>query len=189
MNELLIFAKYPEPEKVKTRLAKSLGAVEAAHRYRDMVETVIRKTSPLNGEYHRTLYFDPPGRGPDFMKWLSLEIRPQSSGDLGQRMLNAFQTSFANGCKRAVVIGTDCVELERSLLCDAFARLKEADLVIGPAEDGGYYLIGMKKTHPSLFEDIPWSTGKVLHETLEKAKGADLTVDLLKTLSDLDEEF
>lgn len=189
-NRLLIFAKYPEAGKVKTRLARTVGAVEAALRYREMIETVIKKTLPLNGEYRRTLCFDPPQKENDFRQWFpSLEIKPQGDGDLGQRMSAAFQESLVNGSDRTVLIGTDCVEIDRSLLCDAFDHLDKADLVLGPAKDGGYYLIGMKKAHPFLFEGIPWSTEKVLNKTLEKANRSRLKVELLKTLSDLDEEF
>lgn len=188
-NELLIFAKYPEPGKVKTRLARTVGPVEAAVRYRGMIDAVMQKTQTTNGEYNRILCFDPPQREDEFRKWFSsLEMRPQCGGDLGKRMIVAFQESLANGAGRAVLIGTDCVEVDRSLLSDAFDRLEKADLVLGPAKDGGYYLIGMKAVHPSLFEGIPWSTEKVLEETLDKAGRSRLKVELLKTLSDLDEE-
>lgn len=188
-KELIIFAKYPESGRVKTRLARSVGAVEAAHRYQEMIESVMQKTRTPNGEYRRVLCFDPPERQNDFTKWFpSLEMRSQGDGDLGQRMSVAFQESLANGSGRAVLIGTDCIEIDRSLLCDAFDRLVNADLVLGPAKDGGYYLIGMKKAHPFLFEGIPWSTEKVLQETLNKAKEVNLKAELLKTLSDLDEE-
>lgn len=189
-KELLIFAKYPEPGKVKTRLARTIGAVEAAGRYREMIETVLQKTRTQNGEYHRILCFDPPQREDDFRKWFPvLEMKPQCDGDLGQRMSVALQETLVNGSGRVVLIGTDCVEIDRSLLCDAFQRLETADLLLGPAKDGGYYLIGMKKAYPFLFERVPWSTDRVLRETLEKAKKVGLTVELLKTLSDLDEEF
>lgn len=200
-NELIIFAKYPEPGRVKTRLARTVGGVEAARRYRGMIETVMRKTDPLPPtpshqgrgereiEYLRTLCFDPPERETDFRKWFPLlKMRPQCGGDLGKRMIAAFQESLANGSGRAVLIGTDCVGIDQSLLCNAFDRLERADLVLGPAKDGGYYLIGMKAVHPSLLEGIPWSTEKVLEETLEKAGRSRLKVELLKTLSDLDEE-
>ena len=186
-NELLIFAKYPEPGWVKTRLARTIGPERAALLYKEMIETVLRKTTASNGEYQRTLCFDLPEREKDFRKWIfQIKLRPQSSGDLGQRMSIAIQESLANGNDRAVLIGTDCVEIDRSLLCGAFDRLNKADLVLGPAKDGGYYLIGMKKTHPFLFEGIPWSTEKVLGLTLEKAKVGNLKVELLKTLSDVD---
>ena len=187
MNKLLVFAKYPEPGRVKTRLARTIGPERAALLYKEMVETVVRKTTPTNGEYRRVLCFDPPEREKDFRKWISqIELRPQSSGGLGQRMSIAIQESLANGNDRVGLIGTDCVEIDRSLLCNAFDRLNKADLVLGPAKDGGYYLIGMKKTYPFLFDGISWSTEKVLDETLEKAKGGHLKVELLKILSDVD---
>ncbi|MBI2980874.1 MAG: TIGR04282 family arsenosugar biosynthesis glycosyltransferase, partial [Deltaproteobacteria bacterium] len=194
------FAKYPEPGRVKTRLARAIGLERAALLYKEMIETVVRRTAPLplpppsrgggggEGEYRRTLCFDPPERENDFRKWLpSLDLRRQGGGDLGQRMSAAFQESLANDLDRTVLIGTDCTEIDRSLLCDAFQQLEGADLVLGPAKDGGYYLIGMKKAHPFLFEEIPWSTNKVLHETLQKAGRENLKIELLKTLSDIDE--
>lgn len=186
-QELLIFAKYPEPGRVKTRLARTVGPVEAARLYRGMVETVVKKTTPVNGEYHQTMYFDPPERVREFKQWFPLQMKKQCSGDLGHRMLDAFQMSFANGSERVVVIGTDCTEIDRALLCDAFQKLETADLILGPAKDGGYYLIGMKATHPLLFEEISWSTTKVLQETLHKAKEGGLKVTLLPLLADIDE--
>lgn len=99
-----------------------------------------------------------------------MELRRQAPGDLGCRMLDALQTSFADGFQRAVVMGTDCVALDRAIVCEAFEQLAIADLVVGPAADGGYYLIGMKRAHPLLFEVIPWSTDRVLGATLAKAE-------------------
>lgn len=186
-QELLIFAKYPEPGKVKTRLARTVGPVEAARLYRGMVETVVKKTTPVNGEYHQIMYFDPPERVREFKQWVPLQMKKQCPGELGHRMLDAFQTSLANGSGQAILIGTDCIEIDRTLLCDAFQQLETADLVLGPAKDGGYYLIGMKATHPILFEGISWSTAKVLQETLHKAKEAGLKVALLPLLADIDE--
>lgn len=189
LQELLLFAKYPEPGRVKTRLARTVGADQAARLYREMIETVIRKTKPLDGGYKRVLCFDPPEREDDFGKWFPLlEVRPQSRGDLGQRMSTAFQESFATGSNRVVLIGTDCVDVDRSLVSDAFDRLDhdKTDLVLGPAEDGGYYLIGMKRHHFPLFEKMPWSTASVFDETLQKASRLNLTIVLLKTLADLD---
>ncbi len=190
-NHLLIFAKYPEPGRVKTRLAGAIGFEAAAYRYQEMIETVMRETSPANDEYRRVLWFDPPERENDFRGWFpEVGMRPQCDGDLGRRMLTSFKESLASEDLalpvRAILIGTDCVEIDRSLVCDAFDRLENADLVLGPATDGGYYLIGMKKAHPFLFEEIPWSTEKVFGLTVEKAKRGHLKVELLKTLSDVD---
>jgi hypothetical protein len=152
-----------------------------------MVETMIGRTTPRNGEYRRTLCFDPAERERDFANWFStLDLRPQCAGDLGVRMRAAIEESLARGADRVVLIGSDCPDLDRDLILEAFRRLEASDLVIGPATDGGYYLIGMKNVH-DIFTEIPWSTGRVFQETMEKVKGAGLKVALLPTLSDVDE--
>ena len=185
MNELLIFAKYPEPGRVKTRLARIVGPEQAAFLYQEMVETVVGKTG--EGESRRVLCFDPPEREADVRRWFpGLEMRPQSDGDLGQRMLHALQGSLISGSQRAVLVGTDCVALDRALVHEAFQRLERSDLVLGPAHDGGYYLIGMNQAHSVLFTGIPWSTDQVLAATLAKAEAGRLQVELLKILSDMD---
>lgn len=193
LNHLLIFAKYPESGKVKTRLARSLGFERAALLYKEMVEIVVVKTAPVNGEYARTLYFDPPERREDFKTWFpSLTISPQGSGDLGLRMKSAIEESFRSGADRVVLIGSDCTEIDRDLILEAFRRLEASDVVIGPAADGGYYLIGMNRSGgrtvtPQLFTGISWSTVSVLRETLQKAEKIGIPYALLPTLSDLDE--
>lgn len=186
-NHLLIFAKYPEPGRVKTRLAKKIGPKRAASLYKEMVETVVQKTSPENGEYRRILYFDPHERRDDFEKWFPfLDVKPQTNGDLGRRMAAAIGDSLESGAQKALVIGSDCIDIDRTLVCDAVSRLDQSDLVIGPATDGGYYLIGMKKLY-DLFTDISWSTDQVLPETMKRTARLNLTVTLLPTLSDIDE--
>jgi rSAM/selenodomain-associated transferase 1 len=186
-NCLLIFAKYPEPGWVKTRLAKKIGPEKAASFYKEMVETVIQKTAPENGEYRRVLYFDPPERKNDFQKWLPhLNLKPQACGDLGERMAAAIGDSFKIGVQKVVVVGSDCVDIDRNLVCEALSRLDRSDLVVGPAADGGYYLLGMKKLY-DLFTGIPWSTDQVLPETLKKTARLNLTITLLPTLVDIDE--
>lgn len=187
MNELLIFAKYPEPGRVKTRLARRIGLEKAARLYQTMVETVVQKTIPQNGEYYRQLYFDPPERGADFQKWFPfLDMKPQAEGDLGRRMAAAIGDSFKKGVQKVIVVGSDCVDIDRTLVCDALSRLDQSDLVIGPAADGGYYLIGVKNFH-DLFTGIPWSTDRVFAETIRRANEFNLRVAVLPTLSDIDE--
>lgn len=187
LNHLLIFAKYPEPGRVKTRLARSIGPERAALLYQEMVETVVAKTAPTNGEYRRTVYFDPPERRSDFEKWFcSLTMKSQCEGDLGSRMRTAIAESLQAGADRSVLIGSDCPAVNRELIVEAFRKLADADLVIGPASDGGYYLIGMKAVH-DVFAGIPWSTGRVFAETIRRIMKAGLTVSLLPILADVDQ--
>ena len=186
-NHLLIFAKYPEPGRVKTRLARQIGFEKAARLYQTMVETVVQKTAPRNGDYRRFLYFDPPERKGDFQQWFPfLQMQPQREGDLGDRMTSAIRESLESAAERVIVIGSDCMEIDGVLIEGAFFRLDQADVVVGPATDGGYYLIGMKKLY-DLFTDIPWSTDRVFDETIRRANEFNLRVAVLPTLSDIDE--
>lgn len=187
MNHLMIFAKYPEPGRVKTRLAATIGFHQAAVLYRRMVERVIDQTRPLHEEYQQILCFDPIERRNDFERWFpSLALLPQEGDDLGQRMMAALERSFVSGAGRALIIGTDCIQIDSSLIREALGRLANHDLVLGPARDGGYTLIGCKKIHPELFREIPWSTAQVLRVTLEGAKEKGLRSFLLPPLEDID---
>lgn len=187
-NHLIVFAKYPEAGRVKTRLAKRIGTDAAALAYKGMVEAVLARVAPPDGAYSLTVHFDPPEREADFRKWLSTvpDWRPQCPGDLGQRLQAAFHHSFAQGVQRALVIGTDCTDLDSALLIEALARLGDHDVVLGPAEDGGYYLIGLKEEQPSLFEGIAWSSVRVLDQTCQRAMQAQLSLTCLPVLADID---
>jgi rSAM/selenodomain-associated transferase 2 len=112
--------------------------------------------------------------------------RPQGTGDLGCRMGRAFAEAFSEGVDRAVIIGTDCPEITPELICESFERLATSNLVFGPATDGGYYLIGLRRPAPELFTNIPWGSERVLEETLRLANELSLNVSLLKALSDVD---
>ena len=185
-QRLLIFAKYPEAGRVKTRLAARVGAAKAAQLYRDMVTTVIAKTEPYANSFERTLYYDPPEREAAFRQWLPITSqRPQRGDDLGERMHTAFK-EVLQGDGHAVLIGTDCIDIDTKVVTAAFAALADHDLVLGPATDGGYYLIGCKATWPELFAEIAWSTPTVLQQTLQRAEQLGLQVQLLDPLSDID---
>jgi rSAM/selenodomain-associated transferase 1 len=188
-NHLILFAKYPTPGRVKTRLAAQLGEERAAAYYKEMVETVVAAVLPEDDSYALTCYFDPPEQESAFREWLTAlhDFHPQCAGELGTRLLTAFRDSCVNGAHKTVIIGSDCVDVTRELIGDAFERLETHDVVVGPAEDGGYYLIGMKTVHPELFNDIEWSTERVLAQTLEKARQAGLEVYLLPILRDIDQ--
>jgi rSAM/selenodomain-associated transferase 1 len=114
-----------------------------------------------------------------------LKLLPQSPGDLGSRLEAAFEAAFQQA-DRVVVVGTDAPGVDAEVVDEAFRSLKTVDLVLGPASDGGYYLLGLRDPAPELFREIPWSTGEVLEETLSRAKTAGLRWALLPVLRDLD---
>ena len=187
---LMIFVKYPEPGKVKTRLAKTLGAKEAARLYRVMAEDVIRCLGTnVHGRYDTIIFFDPPDRASDIKDWLGngRSYTPQSGRDLGEKLANAFRTVFDLGARRAAVIGTDCLSITGEIITETLQHLDKKDVVIGPAEDGGYYLLGLSRNIPELFDSIDWSTDKVFRQTVEKTKRLKLSYTTLEPLKDLDE--
>lgn len=183
---LIIFAKYPEAGQVKSRLAQTIGEAQAVFAYKTMVEIVVKNTKPRDGEYTQVLCYDPPERREQFQSWLQMDHQtPQSGDDLGDRMKKALSQALAES-KYAVLIGTDCIDVDRSLILKAFQELAEADLVLGPAKDGGYYLIGCKQIHPEIFIGIDWSTGRVFAQTLHIAEKLKLRIACLPQLEDID---
>jgi rSAM/selenodomain-associated transferase 1 len=184
---LIVFARAPEPGYVKTRLAAELGAEEALSVYRRLAERVVAAVHAA-GSYSVTVAYTPPGAEPLMRRWLgtSVALRPQSDGDLGERMATAVADAFSAGAERVVVIGTDCPEVSADVVEEAFTRLDAADVVLGPASDGGYYLIGMSRLHRALFDDVPWSSADTLRATLERARAHGLSIALLEQRRDID---
>jgi rSAM/selenodomain-associated transferase 1 len=184
---LLVFAKAPRPGAVKTRLAEAVGAETAAQLYRLLAERELQHTRPAAGEYQRVVLFTPADAAEEMAHWLPGEaLRPQTGGDLGERMASAFAEAFAVGARRVVLIGTDVPWLSRESVADALRRLDEVELVLGPADDGGYYLIGLSRPMPGLFRGIAWSTPSVLGATVDRASALGLSVQLLEPLPDID---
>ncbi len=184
---LLVFVKEPSPGEVKTRLAQAIGAKAAAELYRLLTEEVLRRTAPAGSEYRRLLFFAPPQASPAMASWLPGEtLVEQVEGDIGARMAAAFEEAFRRGAQRALLIGTDVPGLSRELLIEGFASLEDHDLVLGPAQDGGYYLVGLGRPQPALFRSVAWSTPSVLATTVERAGALGLSVRLLETLGDVD---
>jgi rSAM/selenodomain-associated transferase 1 len=185
---LLVFVKYPEPGKVKTRLARDIGKDKAARIYSVMAKTVVHNVSKSR-EYKTMIFFDPPERKSGFESWLQNNghnLFPQKGKSLGEKMANAFSKAFSLGAEKVVIIGTDCVEISDEIISQVFDKLHKVDVVLGPAEDGGYYLLGLKEPIPEIFSDIHWSTNLVLNQTLEKLVEKGLKFKLLKTLRDVD---
>jgi len=183
---LIVFTRYPEPGKTKTRLIPILGADDAANLHRQMTEGVITQVKELQDisiEVHFT-----GGDHQLMQEWLGDNIvyRQQSEGDLGWRMQTAFQIAFNNGMEKVVIIGSDCPLLNSQVLESAFQALLKNELVLGPATDGGYYLIGLNRLLPELFTAINWGSNEVFEQTVKIAKSLNLTVAYLTTLSDVD---
>lgn len=180
-----VFLKYPEPGQVKTRLAEKMGADVAAACYREMAEMVLAQTAG-DSAFRRIVFITPGERILDFVRWLPDEtFLPQRGPDLGARMADAIERLLAQG-ESALLIGTDVPDISAAVISEAYTLLHGHDLVIGPAADGGYYLIGMKQLYPSLFEGMAWSTPEVLPETLRRAERLSLTYALLPELVDID---
>lgn len=172
---------------VKTRLAASLGINAAASAYRTMVETLL---TGLRGVAPVELRFAPDDAREEIQPWLreGWTARPQKDGDLGQRLLAAFSEAFAEGSRQVIIIGSDCPSVAPEDIRAAWGALADHDLVLGPAADGGYWLLGMQRLHECLFQRIPWSTGSVLEETVRRATEANLRLHFLRTLRDVDTE-
>lgn len=191
-RRLILFARFPVAGKVKTRLIPALGAEGAAALHRRLVlrtlrtahavcqsqkvELEIRFAGDLENEIRHWQHWLGDG-------WL---CRPQCAGDLGQRMAGAFADSFGEGSPATVVIGSDCPTLTPEILADVLDALKSKPVVFGPATDGGYYLIGLTRRIPELFQDIAWGTEKVLAQTRQILERTGQPFALLQPLDDLD---
>ena len=179
---VLVFQKNAILGKVKTRLASGMGELRALEIYRHLIQSTYSVLEDVSAPVW-TYYSDfiPETVNPPIAKSFV-----QEGHDLGERMANAFARSFESGMEKVVLIGTDCPSLQSQHLNQAFEALIHSDLVLGPATDGGYYLIGMKRRADYLFEGINWSTAEVLSQTLAVATAHGLHFNLLDELSDID---
>jgi rSAM/selenodomain-associated transferase 1 len=186
-EQLIIFLKAPRVGTVKTRLAQAIGAEPACAAYRELAERVLGVAGRFGPA---ELRFSPDDALNEIVPWLrrNWTAQPQGDGDLGARMHRAFSDAFARGTERVVIIGSDCPEIQTSDLRSAFRELKTHDLVVGPAIDGGYWLIGLRAPQPEIFRDIAWSSEQVLGQTLQRAKALGLKMQLLRILTDIDTE-
>jgi uncharacterized protein len=186
---LIIFAKCPVPGQVKTRLSPPLSPEQAAELYRCMLEDILAKSARLadvdrylfyQGGTDAGHYFARTGRG--------MTCLPQQGRDLGERMAAAFRHVFTDGFAAAAIIGTDSPDLPVSFIEGAYQRLQErgVEVVFGPSEDGGYYLLAMKRLHAGLFRDVPWSSGGVLQKSLANAANGGIGAALLPPWHDVD---
>lgn len=187
-NDLLIvFTRNPELGKVKTRLAKDVGDESALEIYKFLLEHTALVTKDL--DVQKEVWFS-EGIDEDQL-WDSsvYSKRLQQGKDLGARMQHAFETGFDNGFRNIIIIGSDMYDLETSDLENAFSILKNKEYVIGPASDGGYYLLGMRNPEPKIFQNKQWGTSSVLRETLNDLKGKNIALTDLRNDVDLYEDI
>jgi len=186
---LIIFSRYPEAGKTKTRMIPALGAFGAAELQRQLTEHTLQTAKAFKLKRAISIQVHFTGGNIDLMtEWLgdNIEYIPQVVGDLGNKMHSAFDNAFNGGSEKVVTIGIDCPDIDLSILEAAFNSLDQDDLVIGSATDGGYYLIGLKRTIPQLFENIVWGTDKVLKQTKIVIEQLSLNTQYLTSLSDID---
>ncbi|MBI4230214.1 MAG: TIGR04282 family arsenosugar biosynthesis glycosyltransferase [Planctomycetes bacterium] len=188
-DTLLVFARYPEAGKVKTRLARDLGVRRALAVYRSLLRRTLDLAIARDTAGQRVRIRVAPARRLESFRsgpGRRLPCLAQSGGDLGNRLRRAFEHAWREGSRRIVVIGSDCPGLTARHLDRAFRELRAADAVLGPARDGGYYLLGLSRPAGRVFDRIPWSTDRVLATTLARMRRLRLTHRLLGTLRDVD---
>lgn len=186
-ERLIIFTRYPESGLTKTRLIPTLGAKGAATLQQQMTEYTLSKVRELHRPLSVEVWFT-GGSLSMIQDWLGTNIvyQPQGEGDLGERIARSLSVAFQSGMERVVIIGTDCPDLNANLLTKAFHQLHSHDLVLGPALDGGYYLIGLRCFILELFTNINWGTAEVLPQTVAIAKKLELSIAYLPQLADVD---
>jgi rSAM/selenodomain-associated transferase 1 len=187
VRTLIVFLKNPEPGSVKTRLVPLLGARVAAELYRLLAEAELRATAPVADDYQRLVFFTPETARDRVTRWLPGEVLvPQEAGDLGVRMSSAFAEAFVRGAERVALVGSDVPWVTRRHVVEALEALDTHDMAIGPALDGGYYLVALTRPRPELFVGVAWSTTGVLETTLRRAATLGLSVHRLAPLPDID---
>ncbi len=186
---IALLLKAPRPGTVKTRLAATVGAARAVAIYRQLTEWQLRA---LPDDWPVTVYYDPPDAGEQMAQWLDpwrqgLRYVAQCPGDLGARLTAAFAKEFSHAPGPVLAIGGDCPGMDGMILAAAAQAMQTAEVVLGPAVDGGYYLIGLKAPHPSLFCGIAWSTAAVLAQTRALVRKNRLRCHELPWLEDVDD--
>ena len=184
---IAVMAKRPEPGKVKTRLCPPLSPGQAADLYEAFFLDTVSLVSGM--EYTDTfIVYDPDTALDFFSRRVSAPLRciPQGRGDLGDRLSRICHRIFSQGYRKLVILASDTPHLPQDVIRRAFARLDDTDMVLGPCDDGGYYLIGLRFPAPWLFEGIPWSTSQVLDRTIVRADEAGMTWELLPPCYDID---
>lgn len=184
---VIIFVKYPKPGRVKTRIGKDLGTKTATKLYTSFVEDML--CSMNNAGIEPIIAFDPFQPEKKYHEWLGDRTYISQNGkDLGERMLNALQAGFNLKFDCCVITGSDLPDLDPQIILQAEQSLKKAPVCIGPANDGGYYLIGFQKNYltNSIFKNMEWSTKKVFPETISRLKKQKITPVILPKHQDMD---
>ncbi|CAM2008576.1 TIGR04282 family arsenosugar biosynthesis glycosyltransferase [Acanthopleuribacter pedis] len=187
-SALICFLKFPAPGHVKTRLAAEIGDEHAVDLYASLAERLITEVYPMEGGYDLVLCYDPQHDQEQFETWLGSNwtFWEQERGDLGTRLSCAVDRALDEGYQKIALIGSDCIGFSEESIDAMFGELDHHDFVVGPASDGGYYLIALKEYNPWLFEDIHWSTETVLETTLDKIEVREKTVHQLEEKQDID---
>ena len=181
-NAIIIFVRNPILGKVKTRLAKSIGDTAALKIYNLLLKHTMQQTENLTCD--KFLFYDTIVAQNDIFDNNKYLKKIQTGNDLGEKMENAFQELFQLGYKNVIIIGSDLFDLNTNHIENAFLKMENHEVVIGPAEDGGYYLLGLKKIIPPIFKNKNWGTETVLKQTLENL--TTFNVSFLETLNDID---
>jgi rSAM/selenodomain-associated transferase 1 len=181
-NLIITFTRNPELGKVKSRLAKDIGEASALEVYKLLLEHT--KNVLLRLDCDKAVYYSVKIRENDIWDSEIFSKHQQSGNDLGERMQNAFKNGFEKGYKNIIIVGSDLYDLNAEIINTAFKKLESHDNVIGPAVDGGYYLLGMKTLHPSVFKINNWGTQTVYKQTISKLNTN--SVYVLDTLNDID---
>jgi rSAM/selenodomain-associated transferase 1 len=184
-THLAVFAKYWEPGEVKTRLGATIGAPAAAAIHREFLREILHLFCDTADV--RTLVFWPPERKAEFQEFVPSQwgLSCQSIGDLGSKLSTFMKSRFSAMRERVVVIGADSPDLPRDFLGEAFERLREHRVVLGPSLDGGYYLVGQNSYLP-IFDDIAWSTDSVFSQTVDILRRRGIDHSVLKPWEDVD---
>lgn len=183
---LMVFTKNPELGKCKTRLASTIGDEAALNVYEQLLDYTADFASKVNADKY--VYYSKDIQNNDRWNESVFHKRHQVEGNLGVKMATAFKENFDSGFEKIIIIGSDCAEINEEDIHHAFKALDESEVVIGPAIDGGYYLLGMRSFIPSLFQDKSWSTPDLINETISTLKKQQISFSLLKEKSDIDFE-
>ena len=186
-NLLLIFTRNPELGKCKTRLAATIGDTNALEVYKFLLQHTASITHGLN--VHKKVYYSESIWENDVWDEMRYDKRAQKGVNLGERMARAFSEGFNNGFEKIVIIGSDMLDLSQSDIENAFATLEENDFVIGPAEDGGYYLLGMKYFKPQLFKGKQWGKDTVFADSMANLQSEKVSVLPIKNDIDVYEDI
>ncbi len=186
-SALVIFAREPKLGKVKTRLARDVGEAEALRLYKSFVRQTLKLASSLKN-LDRYIYYAGSNASMPFLRQFKNRfiLKQQRGGNLGTRMYNAFDHLFKAGYQKVIIIGTDCLEITKKDIQTAYKRLDRADYVLGPTYDGGYYLIGAKLAHRSVFQGITWGTKTVFNQTKAKIVRCGKSLKVIPKKSDID---